>query len=123
MKKVDLNLLAIINQVISDLDDPSAHYLVIANYYFYHDKLTNFAPVYFNYEAIDEVQLTEDGLKCKLVFHVEDPGNRFNIRIPYNQIGKISKFNNPDLVQENILFLNEEVMHRYNHSGRSFSAS
>ena len=121
MEKVDLNLLAIINQIISDLSDRSKHYLVLANYYFYHDKLTNFAPVYFNNDAIDDIQLTEDGLRCKLVFYKEDTDDRFTIRIPYNQIGKITKCEDSEFVQEHTLFLNEEVMLRYNYITNNYS--
>ena len=120
MEKVDLNLLAIINQIISDLSDRSKHYLVLANYYFYHDKLTNFAPVYFNNDAIDDIQLTEDGLRCKLVFYKEDTDDRFTIRIPYDQIGRITKCEGVEIVQEQILFLNEEVMLRYNSALKNY---
>ncbi len=119
MEKVDLNLLAIVNRIISDFSDPSQHYLVVANYSFYFDELTNFAPVYFNNESIEEIQLTEDGLKCKFSFQNADVDDRFTIKIPYNQIGRISKCNDPDFVDEHVLFLNENVMHKYYHTSGS----
>ncbi|WP_234647598.1 hypothetical protein [Dyadobacter sp. CY356] len=110
MERVDLNLLSVINRIISDYSDPTQHYLVIANYSFHYDELTNFAPVYFNDESIEEIQLTEDGLSCKFFFHNEKADDRFTIRIPYNQIGRISKCDDTDFIDEDVLFLNEQVM-------------
>lgn len=119
MQKVDLYLLAVINQIIADLADSTKHYLVVAKYYFFHDKLTNFAPVYFNCVAIEDIQLLEDGLKCKLVFTHGDPDGKFIIRMPYDQIGKISECDYDDFIEEHILFMNEEVMlQHYNTSQR-----
>lgn len=116
MEKVDLNLLAIINRLISDFSDPSQHYLILANYSFYFDELTTFAPVYFNKEAIDEIQLTDEGLKCKFLFENKELGEPFIITIPYDQIGRISKCDDPDFVDEHVLFLNENVMHKYQYT-------
>jgi hypothetical protein len=120
MEKVDLNLLAIVNRIISDISDPTQHYLVVANYSFYSDELTNFAPVYFNNEAIDEIQLTEDGLRCRFAFENAGPDDRVTIRIAYNQIGRISKCNHADFIDEHILFLNEDVMLRHYHTSGTF---
>ncbi|MBE9464253.1 hypothetical protein ACFP1I_06335 [Dyadobacter subterraneus] len=116
MEKVDLNLLAIINRIISDFSDPSQHYMVVANYSFYYDELTNFAPVYFNNESIDEISLTDDGLKCKFAFQSDDVDDRFTIKIPYDQIGRITKCEHPDFIDEHVLFVNEAVMLKHYHT-------
>lgn len=121
MEKVDLNLLAIVNRIISDFSDSSKHYMVMANYSFYYDELTNFAPVYFNNESIEEIQLTEDGLKCRFSFQNEENDDRFTIKIPYNQIGRISKCNDADFTDEDVLFLNEHVMHKYYHMHKTIN--
>lgn len=120
MEKVDLNLIAIINRMVSDISDPSRHYLVVANYSFYFDELTNFAPVYFNNEAIDDIQLTEEGLRCKFVSEKTEADDRYTIKIPYNQIGRISTCNASDFIDEHVLFLNEDVMFRHYHTSGTF---
>ncbi|GLU52106.1 hypothetical protein [Dyadobacter frigoris] len=119
MEKVDLNLLAIINRIISDFSDPSRHYMVVANYSFYFDELTNFAPVYFNNESIEEILLTDDGLRCKFSFETANIDERFTIKIPYDQIGRISKCDDRDFTEEHVLFLNEDIMLRYNHAAET----
>jgi hypothetical protein len=120
MEKVDLNLISIVNRIVSDISDPSQHYLVVANYSFYFDDLTNFAPVYFNNEAIEDIQLTEDGLRCKFAIQNTDTDDRFTIKIPFNQIGRISQCNDSDFIDEHILFFNEEVMLKHYHTSGTF---
>ena len=111
MEKVDLGLIVTINQILSDLSDESKHYLVVANYYFYDDRLHHFSPVYFHGDAVDDITFEENGLRCKLVYQQYD--DCCFITILYNEIGKISRCSQADFSIEEILFHNEEVMLRF----------
>lgn len=111
MEKVDLGLIVTINQILSDLSDDSKHYLIVANYYFYNDRLRHFSPVYFHEDSVGDITFEDNGVRCKLVFEHSD--DQCSIIIPYNEIGKISMCSEADFTIEEILFHNEEVMLRY----------
>ena len=93
---VDLHLLTILKQMVADMAEPDAHYMVSASYIDFvdSDRLHTrryMCPIYVHPDSADQFDFDEQGILLDTFFSPEKGTLPERIRIPYDQIYRIAK--------------------------------
>jgi hypothetical protein len=86
---MNLNLQIIIYNILENLSDASAHYVIFSRYFFFGQQMHSTEPVHLNKDTVREVSLQEDGIECRMMLDANDAV--FSIVIPFESIDKIVK--------------------------------
>lgn len=95
-KPVDLELLTILKDVVSDLADPNNQFMISANYYD-HQTAERFgerwyiAQIWLQAEASENVTLTDEGLLCDVKLNRHDLSQVSRILLKFDQIWSIQR--------------------------------
>ena len=88
---IDLSLQAALVQVLEGLPDPANHYVVNAHYYEYEGRYCFITSLYFHQEAVWNLELQEDAIRCEVLLDRSAPDERSEIRVPYAVIWGIQQ--------------------------------
>lgn len=94
----DTALPAILQQMLTDIQDPDCCYWIHVNYFDVQPltdrQITRWwqAPLYIDYDAIWNAEFIQDGMLCDVILKNELPAERERIKILYDHIYGISRF-------------------------------
>ena len=93
---VDLSLVTILNQMVSDVADPNTHYMVSANYIDFVDSARlhtrrYMCPIYVHADSASQFDFDQEGILFDTSFSPEKGTLPELIRIPFSQIYRVAK--------------------------------
>ncbi|GAB4019136.1 hypothetical protein [Spirosoma koreense] len=96
LNSVDLSLLTILNQMVSDVADPHAHYMVSANYIDFVDSARlhirrYMCPIYVHADSASQFDFDPEGILLDTFFSPEKGTLPERIHIPFSQIYRVAK--------------------------------
>lgn len=95
-KPVELELLAVLKDIVTDLADPDNQFMISANYYDYQTperfgERWYIAQIWLQAEASENVTLTDEGLLCDVKLNRHDLSQVSRILLKFDQIWSIQR--------------------------------
>ncbi|GAB3716061.1 hypothetical protein GCM10027592_57030 [Spirosoma flavus] len=93
---IDLELMAVLKDILADWADPNNQFLITANYY---DQLTQgregerwyIAHIWISQESAHNITLTDEGLVCDVHLNRHDFSLVSRILLPFDQIWNVQR--------------------------------
>ncbi|WP_147300306.1 hypothetical protein [Dyadobacter luteus] len=90
---MDLLLQTKIYNILAGLADDSGHYVVHSRYYFFGQQMYSCEPLHLSKDTVKEIELTENGIQCRMKLDSDIGSSNFPIMIPFVNIERIVRLN------------------------------